>query len=123
MPAAEIFSFGGCDFGRAFNVATSVADRGAAVSAELRYAIDWLGIPQDKAAPQLYVFADHGWLSSADPRNAPNFYEASSAGGGVRVRVFRKYTGEIEFARALSAMPTDVGDLPWRVSFRIGTFF
>ncbi|MBS0538847.1 MAG: ShlB/FhaC/HecB family hemolysin secretion/activation protein [Proteobacteria bacterium] len=123
LPAAEVFSFGGRDFGRAFNVSESVADRGAAVSAELRYAVDWLGIDRKLADPQLYVFADHGWLSSADPLNAPVFAQASTAGGGVRVRAFQKYTGEIELAKALDASPIDTSVRPWRVSFRVGTNF
>jgi hemolysin activation/secretion protein len=121
VPAAEVFSFGGRDFGRAFFVAEAVSDRGAAVSAELRYAIDWLGIPSDKVAPHLYVFADHGWLSSVNTLNAPLFQEASTAGGGLRVRAFQKYTAELEFARALETPPA--GDPPWRISFRVGTAF
>jgi hypothetical protein len=81
VPAAEVFTYGGREFGRAFNLSESFGDRGAAVSAELRYAIDWIDFLKDKADPQLYVFADHGWLSSDDPRNAPLFTQASSAGG------------------------------------------
>lgn len=123
VPSAEVFAFGGRDFGRAFNVAESVSDRGIALSAELRYALDWLPIPKDKVQPHAYVFADKGWLSSDDPRNAPYFYEASSAGGGIRAKVLEKFTGEVEFATALSESPVGVGSPPWRVSFRIGTFF
>jgi hemolysin activation/secretion protein len=123
VPAAEVFTFGGRDFGRAFNLSESFGDRGAAVSAELRYAIDWFDFLKDKADPHLYVFADHGWLSSDDPRNAPYFTEASSAGGGIRVVGFKKYTAELEFAKALDAPPIDVGARPWRVSFRLGTQF
>ena len=44
VPAAEVFSVGGRDWARAFFVSESFADRGAAVSAELRYAPDWLPI-------------------------------------------------------------------------------
>jgi len=123
VPAAEVFTFGGRDFGRAFNLSESFGDRGAAVSAELRYAIDWFDFLKDKADPHLYVFADHGWLSSADPRNAPFFTEATSAGGGIRVVGFKKYTAELEFAKALDAPPIDVGERPWRVSVRVGTKF
>jgi hemolysin activation/secretion protein len=123
VPAAEVFSVGGRDWARAFFVSESFADRGAAVSAELRYAPDWLPIPSDKAEPYIYLFADHAWLSSADARNAPFFYEETSAGGGLRLRLFKKYMGEIEVAKALSSPPTNPPDLPWRVSFRIGTPF
>ena len=123
VPAAEVFAYGGRDFGRAFNVAESYGDRGAAVSAELRYAIDWFDFLKDKADPHLYVFADHGWLSSDDPRNAPYFTQATSAGGGIRVVGFKKYTAELEFAKALDAPPIDVGSRPWRVSVRVGTQF
>jgi hemolysin activation/secretion protein len=123
VPAAEVFAYGGRDFGRAFNVAESYGDRGAAVSAELRYAIDWFDFLKDKADPHLYVFADHGWLSSDDPRNAPYFYQATSAGGGLRVVGFKKYTAELEVAKALDAPPIDVGSRPWRVSVRVGTQF
>jgi hemolysin activation/secretion protein len=123
VPAAEVFTFGGREFGRAFNLSESFGDRGAAVSAELRYAIGWIDFLKDKADPQLYVFADHGWLSSVDPRNAPYFTEATSAGGGIRIVGFKKYTAELEFAKALDAPPIDVGAWPWRVSVRVGTKF
>jgi hemolysin activation/secretion protein len=123
VPAAEVFTYGGREFGRAFNLSESFGDRGAAVSAELRYAIDWIDFLKDKADPQLYVFADHGWLSSDDPRNAPLFTQASSAGGGIRVIGFKKYTAEFEFAKALDATPIGVGGRPWRVSVRVGTKF
>jgi hemolysin activation/secretion protein len=123
VPAAEVFSFGGRDFGRAFNVAQSVSDRGIAVSAELRYALDWLGIAKDLAEPQAYIFTDRGWLSSVDPLNAPLISEGGSAGVGLRVRGWKKYVGEIELAKALDASPNIGGALPWRVSFRIGTNF
>jgi hemolysin activation/secretion protein len=123
VPAAEVFSFGGRDYGRAFNISEAISDRGAAVSAELRYDIDWLGIDKDKFASQAYVFGDHGWLWSVDPLNAPLFGQASSAGVGLRARVWKKYTGEIELAKALDASPVDTGVRPLRVSFRIGTNF
>lgn len=78
---------------------------------------------KDEADPHIYVFADHGWLSSDDPRNAPLFSEATSAGGGIRVVGFKKYTAELEFAKALDASPVDVGGQPWRPSVRLGTKF
>ncbi|MFI5031867.1 MAG: ShlB/FhaC/HecB family hemolysin secretion/activation protein [Reyranellales bacterium] len=123
VPAAEVFTYGGREFGRAFNLSESFGDRGAAVSAELRYAIDWIDFLKDKADPQLYVYADHGWLSSDDPRNAPLFTQASSAGGGIRVIGFKRCTAELEFAKALDATPSGVGGRPWRVSVRVGTKF
>ncbi|HYD05700.1 MAG TPA: POTRA domain-containing protein, partial [Reyranella sp.] len=89
VPAAEVFTYGGRDFGRAFNVSETFGDTGAALSAELRYAIDWFDFLKDKADPHLYVFADHGWLSASDPRNAPYFYQGTSAGGGVRIVGFK----------------------------------
>lgn len=122
VPASEVFAYGGRDYGRAFVVAETFGDRGAAVMAELRYQLDWLGIPKDIAQPQLYAFADHAWLSSTDPRNAPYFYEGSSAGGGLRVRAFQKYTGELEFAQGFGTPPLP-DYRPWRVNFRVGTAF
>ena len=121
VPAAELFSFGGRDFGRGFNVSESVSDRGISISVELRYVVDWFDVDKEKVDPQLYVFADHGWLSSDDFRNRPAFDQGASAGGGVRVRLFGQYSGDVELARALTAPPIDVGGRPWRVSFRFGT--
>jgi hemolysin activation/secretion protein len=121
VPASEVFAYGGRDYGRAFVVARSFGDRGAAVAGEIRYTPGWLGIPKDIAEPQLYAFADHAWLSSTDPRNAPYFYEGSSAGAGLRMRVLQKYTGEIEFAQGFDTPPID--SRPWRINFRIGTPF
>jgi hypothetical protein len=66
VPAAEVFAYGGRDFGRAFKVSESFGDRGTTVSAELRYAINWIDFLKDRADPQLYVFADRGWLWSDD---------------------------------------------------------
>jgi hemolysin activation/secretion protein len=121
VPASEVFAYGGRDYGRAFVVAQSFGDRGAAVAGEIRYTPDWLGIDTDIAQPQLYAFADHAWLSSTDPRNAPYFYEGSSAGGGLRVRALQKWTGEVEFAQGFGTQPVDYR--PWRINFRIGTVF
>jgi hemolysin activation/secretion protein len=123
VPSAEVFAYGGRDFGRAFNVGESYGDRGAAISAELRYNIDWIALLKGRVDPQAYLFADHGWLSSVDPRNAPFFNQGSSAGAGIRLRSYLKYTAELEFAKAIDAPPIDVGSRPWRVSVRFGTHF
>jgi len=122
VPASEVFAYGGREYGRAFAVAETFGDRGAAVAAEFRYTPDWLAILKEIAEPQLYVFADHGWLSSSDSRNAPYFYEGSSVGGGLRLRAFKKYTGEIEFAQGFDTPPL-INYYPWRINFRIGTPF
>ena len=108
--------------GGAFVVAQTYGDRGVAVAGELRYTPDWIPISRELIEPQLYLFADHAWLGSDDPRNAPFFYEGSSVGGGLRARVKQKYTGEIEFAQGFGTPPL-VNFNPWRINFRIGTAF
>jgi hemolysin activation/secretion protein len=122
VPASEVYAYGGRDYGRAFVVAQTYGDRGVAVAGELRYTPDWIPISRELIEPQLYLFADHAWLGSDDPRNAPFFYEGSSVGGGLRARVKQKYTGEIEFAQGFGTPPL-VNFNPWRINFRIGTAF
>lgn len=121
MPASEVFAYGGRDYGRAFTVAESVGDRGAAVLAEVRHVPNWLGLPASIIAPEVYVFADHGWLGATNSINAPYFAEGSSVGAGLRIRAWEKWAGEVELAKVVST-PV-VGDRPLRASVRFGTRF
>jgi hemolysin activation/secretion protein len=121
VPASEVFAYGGRDYGRAFTVAESVGDRGAAVLAELRYNPDWIPIPKKYLDPQFYAFADHGWLSSVSPLNPPYFPEGTSVGAGLRARIWEQWSGEVELAKVVST--PNVGDRPMRASVRFGSRF
>ncbi len=121
VPASEVFAYGGRDWGRAFNVAESVGDHGAALMGELRYVPDWLPVPKDIAEPQLYLFADHGWLWSANALNRPYFPQGTSLGGGLRLRALESWGAQLEVAKAVGT--PQVGDRPLRISVRFGSRF
>lgn len=121
VPSSEIFAYGGREFGRAFNVAEAVGDHGASILGEVRYTPDWLRLPPKIAEPQLYVFADHGWLWAASALNPPFFPQGSSVGGGVRVRAYENWGAQFEVAKVVGT--PQVGDRALRASIRLGTRF
>lgn len=124
VPASEVFSFGGRDFGRAFDIASSVGDQGVAVSGEVRYAPEWLRFARQFADPQLYVYGDYGHLWSNNASNLPFFADGASAGAGLRLRVLDKATGEFEVGKVVAGQVAFATEpQPWRFSFRLGVTF
>lgn len=124
LPSSEVYSFGGRDFGRAFNVSESVGDHGVAVSGEMRWAPEWLRTYRDYADPHLYVYADYGRLWADNPLNAPFFSEGASAGAGVRIVAWKRATAEFELGKVIAGQSAYSSEpQPWRFSFRVGTAF
>lgn len=121
LPAAERFSIGGAEFGRAFETGLINADRGAAASAEAAFRP--LGSGRF-ARSELYAFGDYASVRFlARPAFAGQTLDLASAGGGLRLAFTDKAMLELEVARTLDrpypAYPSDWRfSVGWRVSLR-----
>jgi hemolysin activation/secretion protein len=99
--AAEEFTVGGADFGRAYDAGELAGDRGYAGAAELRYggAADatWL------RSYQLYGFIDYGRVFNLSPVVGEVKQDSlTSAGFGVRFSLARDISGYVELAKPLN---------------------
>lgn len=102
----------------------SVGDHAIALSAELRYAPDWLGSLKSTLNPYVYAFIDYGRLWAIDALNAPFFTEGASTGAGPHVRLLEKLSGEVEIAKIIAGRTSATSvPHPWRFSFRVGSAF
>lgn len=119
LPASELASLGGDDFGRAFNQATLQGDELRAASLELAFRPDFG--PRPLAGSEVYVFGDSGRVTlAARPGLIPKT-EASlgSAGLGVRVAWKQKTVVGLEGAYGVDAPPGKEG--AWRLGFTFRT--
>lgn len=124
LPSAEVFGFGGRDYGRGFVVSDSVGDHAIAASLELRYAPDWLGSLKATLDPYVYTFIDYGRLWSIDPLNAPFFSEGASTGFGLHLKLLEQFSGEVEVAKIIAGRTSATSvEHPWRFTFRVGSAF
>ncbi|MEA3004380.1 MAG: hypothetical protein QOH81_3168 [Sphingomonadales bacterium] len=103
LPAAERFSVGGAEFGRAFETGLINADRGYAGSAELA----WRPLAAGRfASSEIYGFADRAAVRLLPrPGFAGGDFDLASAGVGLRFAYRDKAVIELEGARAI--------DRPW----------
>ncbi|MEO8062904.1 MAG: POTRA domain-containing protein [Pseudomonadota bacterium] len=93
--AAELFSFGGENFGRGYDPSEMAGDSGEAAKFELRYsgAAPELGVP----GYSLYGFYDLGHVRRRDPLGEAAGERASAAGMGLRM-TGKRWQGLIEYA-------------------------
>jgi hemolysin activation/secretion protein len=119
LPAVEQIPLGGEEFGRAFESATVIGDKGVAGSAEVAYAPK--NLPHPVRGSELFGFVDDGevWTNNRVIIPAQTF-QLSSAGLGVRVAVLDKSIVQLEAAKAIKDDSGDNTNDPWRflVSFR-----
>jgi hemolysin activation/secretion protein len=121
LPAAERFSVGGAEFGRAFETGLINADRGAAGLAEFAFRPVRGG---RFAQSELYVFGDYAAVRFlARPGFAGRSPDLASAGGGIRLAFTDKAMLEFEVARTVDRpWPGYASDwrfsVGWRISLR-----
>lgn len=111
--SAELYAFGGEQFGRGYDPSELVGDSGAALKLELRYAGsgagDWL------PAWTAYGFWDLGGVRRRTPINEEAAESAASAGAGVRFEVGAHLSGYVEAAKPLTRPVAAEGDRDARV--------
>jgi hemolysin activation/secretion protein len=102
--ANEQFSYGGPNFGRGYDSAEFVADRGLAGKIEFRIQTN----PGLKflTGVQYYVFYDAGVLWNIDNVNLPGKQSATSIGIGARLNFMRYLDGEAFIAKPLTTRDT-----------------
>lgn len=121
LPAAERFSIGGAEFGRAFETGLINADRGYAGLAEFAFRPIRAG---RFAATELYGFADYAAVRFlARPAFTGQNLDLASAGGGIRLAFTNKAMVEFEVAHTVDrpwpAYPSDWRfSVGWRISLR-----
>jgi hemolysin activation/secretion protein len=119
LPAVEQLPLGGEEFGRAFESATVIGDKGVAGSVEVGYAPKTL--PHLIRGSELFAYADDGEVWTRDRVILPaQTFQLSSAGLGVRVAIADKSVVQFEGAEAIKDDSSPHASDPWRflVSFR-----
>ena len=82
---AEQCTYGGDRYGRAFYPSTYVGDRCLNATAEIRYDVSSLGVPEITQS-QFYAYADHGDIWVLQPgAGTAHYAKGASVGGGVRI--------------------------------------
>jgi hemolysin activation/secretion protein len=105
--ASEECSYGGGDFGRAFDPSALVGDTCWAASGELRFDLPIAPNPLVTLA-QLYAFIDYGSLHNIAPSSGtPMDQEGSSAGVGLRLAENNTFKADLSAAKPLSGAPDD----------------
>lgn len=121
LPAAERFSIGGAEFGRAFETGLINADRGAAALGEIAFRPLRGG---RFAQSELYAFGDYARVRFLPrPAFAGQGLDLASAGAGIRLAFTNKAMLEFEAARTVDrpypAYPSDWRiSVGWRISLR-----
>lgn len=110
--ATEEFTFGGAQFGRAYDYAWLSGDDGAGAMFELRYGEDpgWAGLD----FYQLYGFYDAGWAWNHEADGTSSYGQASSAGLGLRLTTPSNLRLGLEAAKPLTRRPGVTSDDDWR---------
>lgn len=125
VPNAEVFAYGGREYGRPFATLESVGDYGIAAAGEIRWRPPIDFVSRDIFDQHLYVFADYGRLWSSSRVNRPFFKEGASAGGGLRIKLFERLSGELEAAKPLAGRTAtrDDDQRKWQFFVRLGASF
>jgi hemolysin activation/secretion protein len=121
LPASEQYTFGGEDFGRAFDYDTLTGDRGIALAGELAYQIGPFHPYGVTLAPEVYGWTDWGRVWTADTIYQPATDRAASGGIGSRATVgdTDKTIVSLELARDLERPLFAPSPPAWRVVFSI----
>lgn len=98
--SAELYSFGGEQFGRGYDPSELVGDHGAAMKLELRYTGS---LPTQFVSSYTgYGFYDIGKVYQRSPGGLASSESAASAGLGLRMSLGQNVSGFIEVARPLT---------------------
>jgi hemolysin activation/secretion protein len=121
LPESEEFTFGGEDFGRAFDYDTLNGDRGIATAGELAYQFGPYHPWSVTTLPELYSFADWGEIWNTDTFYLHETDRAASAGIGSRVTFgdHDQTIASLELARDIERPLYSPSPPAWRVVFSI----
>ncbi|MDB5477704.1 MAG: Polypeptide-transport-associated domain protein ShlB-type [Alphaproteobacteria bacterium] len=124
LPSSEQLTFGGNDFGGGFEISRFAADRGVVGAGELAYPLDRFIKTRFINFPEIYGFADYGYLTNLDKAALGPPQEASSAGIGTRFGVTDKLAVQLQAGKAIST-PSFFSDdeKGWRYFMQIRTVF
>ena len=113
LPAAELFSLGGDEFGRGFEAAVVTGDSGYAGSAEMAFVFTQL--PERFKGSEIYGFVDGGKVFvHARPGFVKTDYSLASGGFGGRLAVTKTSMLQLEAAKPLND-PFPGMDHSWRL--------
>lgn len=115
----EDLGLGGNRFLRGYNYSERTGDEGIMGSGELRY--DWVKPAKLLRRMQLYAYADGGVVGNLEDGRGGG--SLSSAGGGFRAEISRRFDFDFELAVPLSGPRYDTGDQSTRVNIRIRQSF
>jgi hemolysin activation/secretion protein len=110
--ASEEFAAGGLPYGRAYNYAEIVGDRGLAGLIELR--AGWNPKVRGLTFIQGYAFLDGAKTWNVDAAPGRRSADLASAGVGLRLRLAGGAELRVEAARPLTRTPYQRGDKDWR---------
>jgi hemolysin activation/secretion protein len=115
--SAEEFSFGGAQFGQAYDPAEISGDRGIAGKVELRYDV----VPNWRALQgmQFFTVYDIGKVWNISPIGQIPTASAASAGVGVRTNFTNFLSGSLEVAKPLTRNVATYGNKSPRVFFSV----
>lgn len=123
LPSTEQFLFGGPQMGKAFNYAYMAGDRGLAAYVELAHPWPGFMTPKALAGSELFGYADWGEVSTINTPFQLGYARASSAGGGIRVKLLQRFTLELGAAWVLNHSRGLAHSSSPRVMFSIGGSF
>lgn len=124
LPSSEQLFFGGADYGGAFEIARFSADRGALTAGEIIYRLNGRFSGRFVQQPELYGFADYGYLNNINASFLPENQRAASAGLGIRFGLFDRAYVQFQAGHPLETPDNfDPADKEWRYFFQIRSAF
>jgi hemolysin activation/secretion protein len=123
LPLSEQFTYGGLDYGQAFDVDSMTGDQGVASAAEIAWHPTFERIPDWIAGSEVFVAGDWSKVWNYDTLLLPASNVGASAGVGVRLRVMNKVTLTMEAAKPLIVPRLADQGNGWRFVFAISGGF
>ena len=123
LPLSEQFTYGGLDYGQAFDVDSMTGDQGVASAAEIAWHPTFERIPNWIAGSEVFVAGDWSKVWNYDTLLLPASNVGASAGVGVRLRVMNKVTLTMEAAKPLIVPRLADQGNGWRFVFAISGGF
>lgn len=122
LPATELFSLGGDEFGRRFPASIIAGDRGLAGALELAYAP--AALPASLQGSEAYTFIDGGKVWYRSRLGFPQTEaQLASVGAGVRATLAKRVVVQVEGARSLDNPAAGFARGGWRGFFSVRSLF
>lgn len=119
--ASELYSFGGEQFGRAYDPSELVGDHGAALKIEPRYTGSLQG--WGLTAYTLYGYYDVGKVWQREAQGLSGSESAAAAGAGLRLNAGKYFSGVFEIAKPLTRDVAAEGDRKHRLYLGLSARF